>query len=341
MPELPDILIYQEALTRRLLGQVLRRVSIVGPALLETHDPPITAAEGRCVTGVERLGKRLVLVLESDLFLVLHLMIAGRLRWDERGGRTPAKVGLASFRFDHGALHLVEASAQKRARLHLVSGRSALLALGGRGRSVFAVEAPEFLKLLQQRSRTLKRALTDPECLDGIGNAYSDEILHAARLAPTSLTGRLDLEGAERLLRASRSVLTEWTDRLRAATGDGFPSKVTAFREGMAVHGRYGKPCPVCSATVERIVRGEHETNYCPGCQTKGRLLADRTLSRLDRGVRPATAAEKAERMARHRRLLAEPLPPDRARGDPTRTETPPPSRRRRRVSDPPSGNAG
>jgi formamidopyrimidine-DNA glycosylase len=301
MPELPDITVYVEHLERRLGGAVLERVRVAGLNLLRTVEPPLAAASGRRVTGVARMGKRIVVALDDGLALVLHLMIAGRLRWAERGAPVPRRAGLAAFDFDRGTLLLTEAGTRQRAALHLVRGTVALAALDPGGLEVLACDGAAFAERLRAGEHTLKRALTDPRAFSGIGNAYSDEILHRARLSPFRRTGRLDDAEVERLFRACRDVLTEWTERLRTAAGDAFPSRVTAFRDAMAVHGRHGKPCPVCGAPVQRIVYAENEANYCAVCQTGGRLLADRALSRLLRGDWPRTLEELEEQRARRR----------------------------------------
>jgi formamidopyrimidine-DNA glycosylase len=283
VPELPDITIYVEALEARVVGQPIEHVRVASPFLVRTYDPPIRSVEGRPVRSVSRLGKRIVFRLagDGDLALVLHLMIAGRLHWRPAGAKVPGKVGLAAFDFPNGTLLFTEASTKKRAALHLVGGAGALLALDRGGLDVLGSTGDEFAATLRSESHTLKRALTDPTLFDGIGNAYSDEILHRARLSPLKLTRRLTDEEVTRLQRAAIDTLSEWIARLRAEAGDGFPEKVTAFRPDMAVHGRFGKPCPVCGTPVQRLVYAESEANYCPTCQTNGRLLADRALSRL------------------------------------------------------------
>jgi len=281
VPELPDVTIYVEALERHLRGETLRQVRIAGPSLLRSVEPPVAAAAGRRLLAARRLGKRVVLGLEGDLFLVLHLMIGGRLRWRPPGAKLAGRTGLAAFDFDRGTLLLTEASTKKRAALHLVEGEEALAAHDPGGLEVLEADLGTFAARLRSRSHTLKRALTDSQLFSGIGNAYSDEILHRARLSPVTLSGRLDDAETARLFEACRETLRDWTSRLRAELGDGFPEKVTAFREGMAVHGRYRKPCPDCGAPVQRIRYAESETNYCAPCQTGGRLLADRALSRL------------------------------------------------------------
>jgi len=281
VPELPDVTVYVECLAARCVGQPLERIRVLGVSLLRSVDPPISAAEGRRVLGVRRLGKRIVFELEGDLFLIFHLMIAGRFRWRERGARAPGKNGMATLDFPTGTLILTEASTQKRASLHLVRGEAALAEHDPGGLEVLEASLDEFRSRLLTENRTLKRALTDPHILSGIGNAYSDEILHRARLSPVTLTSRLSEEELARLYAATRESLELWTARLRGQTGAGFPEKVTAFRPEMAVHGRYGKPCPDCGAPVQRIVYAANETNYCARCQTGGKLLADRALSQL------------------------------------------------------------
>jgi formamidopyrimidine-DNA glycosylase len=281
VPELPDIVVYLEALQPRVAGDTLERIRIRHPFLLRSTDPAPAEAEGRRVTGLRRLGKRVVIALEGDLFLVLHLMIAGRLHWKPRGAKPPGRVGLAAFEFSRGTLTLTEAGTRRRAMLHVVRGEAGLAAHDPGGVEVLETSVEEFTRSLHRERHTLKRALTDPRLFSGIGNAYSDEILHAARLSPFRMTDSLDAGEAGRLFEACRAVLTRWIDRLRAETGAGFPEKVTAFREGMAVHGRHRLPCPACGAPVQRIVHAENESNYCPGCQTGGRVLMDRSLSRL------------------------------------------------------------
>jgi len=281
MPELPDIVVYIENLESRIQGRTLERIRILNPFVLRTAIPPISAAEGRKVAGLRRLGKRIVIGLEGSLFLVLHLMVAGRLRWFEGKTRLPGKIALAAFDFDSGTLVFTEAGTKRRASIHLVQGEAAVNALHAGGMEVLESAQAAFSQRFKAENHTLKRALTDPHIFSGIGNAYSDEILHRAKLSPIALTGTLSDEEVSRLFEATRSVLAEWTDRLRKEAGGGFPEKVTAFRDGMAVHGRYGKPCPVCGSPVQRIVYADNETNYCARCQTGGRILADRALSRL------------------------------------------------------------
>jgi formamidopyrimidine-DNA glycosylase len=281
VPELPDITVYVEQAAARLAGQVLRKLRIASPFVLRTALPPIGSVEGRRVTGVERLGKRIVLSLEGDLFVVVHLMVAGRLLWKPPGGKAQGRGVLASFEFDAGSMCLIEAGTRRRASIHVVEGRPALRAMDPGGLDVLSCNLPTFAERLQLESHTLKRALTDPRLFSGIGNAYSDEILHRARLSPLALTRTLDPDGVQRLFGAARSVLAEWTERLRAEAAGRWPQQVTAFRAGMAVHGRHGEPCPDCGTPVQRIVYADNECNYCARCQTGGRLLADRALSRL------------------------------------------------------------
>jgi formamidopyrimidine-DNA glycosylase len=275
LPELPDIAVYLESLERRILGARLVRIRLLNPFLLRTALPPITSAEGRKVVALRRLGKRIVLALEGELFLVIHLMIAGRLQWDSK------RKGLAVFEFDRGNLTLTEAGTRRRASLHLIQGEAALAAMDPGGIDVFSSSVLLFGEKLKLENHTVKRALTDPHLFSGIGNAYSDEILHRARLSPFAHTKDLSDDEVARLHGSTREILEEWTERLRRQTGEGFPEKVTAFREEMAVHGRFGKPCPVCGSPVQRIVYAENETNYCARCQTGGKILADRALSRL------------------------------------------------------------
>jgi len=295
MPELPDIQVYLDALAARVAGQPLERVRLASPFVLRSVDPPIAAVEGRTVAGLRRLGKRIVLDMGDQLFLVLHLMIAGRLRWEPRGKAVPKRLGLAAFDFPEGTLLLTEAGTRKRAALHVVRGEAALAAHDRGGLEVLDAELGAFRAAVTRENHTLKRALTDPRLLSGIGNAYSDEILHRARLSPLKLTSRLTDEEIARLYGAVRDTLADWIARLRAETGDGFPVKVTAFRDGMAVHGRYGRPCPDCGTPVQRIVYADNECNYCPTCQTGGKLLADRGLSRLLREDWPRSLDELEE----------------------------------------------
>ena len=299
MPELPDVSVYVECLKPRVVHQPLERARVKSVFLVRTVKPPLQQAEGKRVTGVERLGKRVVLALEDDIFLVFHLMIAGRFRWGAAGAGIQGRIGLAAFDFPTGTLLLTEASSRKRVSLHVLMGRDALTRHDPGGIDVFAATSAQFAEALARGNHTLKRALTDPRLFSGIGNAYSDEILHRARLSPLALTSRLSAEEAERLREAVVKTLRDWTARLRAEAGDGFPEKVTAFREGMAVHGKFGQPCPDCGAPVQRIVYAGNETNYCARCQTGGRLLADRALSRLMKDDWPRTLAEWEEMYAR------------------------------------------
>ena len=298
MPELPDVTVYLEALEPRVLGQPIEGIRVRGPALVRTADPPLREASGRRVIALRRQGKRLVFVLEGGLFLVLHLMIAGRLHWRDRGAPVPGRVGLAALDFPTGTLVLTEASPKKRAQLWLFRDEVALRTLDRGGIDPLSATLEQFAEALQRESHTLKRALTDPRLFSGIGNAYSDEILHAARLSPVALTRKLSAEELGRLYEATGGVLRTWVERLREQAGAGFPEKVTAFREGMAVHGRYRKPCPVCGSPVQRIVHADNETNYCPTCQTGGRLLADRSLSRLLKEDWPRSLEEMEETRA-------------------------------------------
>jgi formamidopyrimidine-DNA glycosylase len=298
MPELPDLEVYRRALERRLVGEPLERLRIVSPFVLRSVDPPAAEVVGRRVEAVTRLGKRLALRLEDERALVMHLMIAGRLRWLLPGGKPPGRITLAAADFPRGTLVLTEASGKKRAWIRLVRGAAALAELDPGGVEPLAVEPMQLRAALARENRTLKRALTDPRLVAGIGNAYSDEILHAARLSPLARTGQLDEGEWQRLVAAIRSTLSAWTATLAAEAGDRFPEKVTAFRPGMAVHGRFGRPCPECAAPVQRLVYAENEANYCPGCQTGGRLLADRALSRLLGGDWPKTLEELEERKA-------------------------------------------
>jgi formamidopyrimidine-DNA glycosylase len=293
---LPDITIYLEALQPRVIDQPLERARVASLFLVRSVDPPLAEFAGKRVLALRRLGKRIVLCFESDLYLVFHLMIAGRFRWREPGAKVPAKLGLAAFDFPTGTLLLTEAGSKKRASLHCIRGRAALDPFERGGIEVLDASLDEFRAALISESHTLKRALTDPGLLSGIGNAYSDEILHRARLSPFKLTRQLDDEEVECLYQATRDTLQEWIERLRVEVGDGFPEKVTAFRPEMAVHGRYRQPCPVCATPIQRIVYAENECNYCPHCQTGGRLLADRALSRLLRGDWPRTLEELEQR---------------------------------------------
>jgi formamidopyrimidine-DNA glycosylase len=280
MPELPDITVYVERLDAKVRGDTLKRIRILNPFLLRTAVPPISSAEGKKVLGIERLGKRIVLALEGGLFLVIHLMIAGRLRWLAAGAKPPGKISLATFEFEGGTLVLTEAGSKRRASVHLLPDRAALEAMDPGGIDVFTSDLAAFAERLKAENHTLKRSLTNPRLFSGIGNAYSDEILHRARLSPVMLTRSMDDEAIQRLFDATRAVMSDWTALLRDEAGD-WPDKVTAFHPKMAVHGRYGLPCPVCESPVQRIVHADNETNYCARCQTGGKLLADRALSRL------------------------------------------------------------
>jgi formamidopyrimidine-DNA glycosylase len=296
MPELPDIEVYLEALRTRILGLPLEQARLGSPFLLRTVDPPLSSLTGRRVEELRRLGKRIVFGFEEERFLVLHLMITGRLHWKPRGAKVPGKIGLAAFDFPAGTLTLTEAGSKKRASLHLVVGEEALAAFDPGGLEVLTADLDAFRAALGKENHTLKRALTDPHLLSGIGNSYSDEILHRAKLSPFQLTRNLTPEETTTLFQACRDVLAEWTERLRAEAGGGFPDKVTAFHPQMAVHGRFGKPCPVCGTPVQRLVYADSESNYCPACQTGGRLLADRALSQLLKGDWPKTLEELESR---------------------------------------------
>ena len=301
MPELPDITVYLDALAPRVLGRVLERVQLVNPFVLRSVDPPLAACHGRRVTALRRIGKRIVLALEDELFLVVHLMIAGRLQWRDGTARLARRRTLAAFDFDPGTLILTEAGAKRRASLHLVRGEPALAAFDRGGLEVLEAGADAFAARLRSENHTVKRALADPRLFSGIGNAYSDEILHRARLSPLALTSRLDDAQVARLFAATRTTLLDWITTLRAEAGDAFPAKVTAFREGMAVHGRYRLPCPACGEPVQRIRYADNETNYCARCQTGGRLLADRGLSRLLKDDWPRSLEELDELVNEHR----------------------------------------
>ena len=292
MPELPDVTVYVEALERRLVGHRLEQIRLNSPFVLRTVTPALAEAHGRRVAGVRRLGKRIVIALEGEIFLVLHLMIAGRLRWLPGGTKPPARITLATFAFDDGVLAFTEAGTRKRASLHLVQGAAALAEFDRGGVELDDIDAAAFAARLTQENHTLKRALTDPGLFSGIGNAYSDEILHRARLSPLALTHKLSAEEISGLFDSAKAVLHEWTDRLRREAGENFPEGVTAFRPQMAVHGRFGKPCPDCGAAVQRIVYADNETNYCANCQTRGTVLADRALSRLLKASWPRSIDE-------------------------------------------------
>jgi formamidopyrimidine-DNA glycosylase len=292
VPELPDIEVYVDHLRRRVVGEPLQSVRVASPFLVRSFDPPIAQAQGRTVLGVGRMGKRIVFDLDGGLHLVLHLMIAGRLRWRDRGAKIPGKVGLAAFDFPKGTLVLTEASSKKRASLHLVRGRDGLRELDPGGIEPLECDVAAFANALRRENHTVKRSLTDPHLFSGIGNAYSDEILWRARMSPVRLTSALDDEEVARLHAATQATLREWTERLARASPDAFPEEVTAFRDEMAVHGKFRQPCPACGSPVQRIAYAENEANYCARCQTGGKLLADRSLSRLMRGDWPKTLDE-------------------------------------------------
>ncbi len=296
MPELPDVTIYLEALDARIRGARLERMRLANPFVLRSVDPAPTDVAGHTVIGLRRLGKRIVIGLDGDLFVLIHLMIAGRLHWKEAGAKLPGKIGLAALDFSTGAVTLTEAGSKRRAAIHLVRGEGALAAHDPGGLELFGADLAEFRATLTRESHTLKRALTDPRILSGVGNAYSDEILHRARLSPVRMTRQLSEEETARLFVAAKTTLVDWIERLRREAGGEFPEGVTAFRPDMAVHGRYGKPCPDCGAPVQRIVHADNETNYCARCQTAGRLLADRALSRLLRKDWPRTLEELEDR---------------------------------------------
>ena len=289
MPELPDVEVYVDCLRQRIVGRTCERIRLVNPFVLRSVSPPLDAADGQTVTAVDRLGKQIVLSMTGDLFIVIHLMIAGRLRWRATGLKIPKKLGVAAFDFSHGRLLLTEAGSTRRASIHLVKGRAGLHAHDRGGLEVIDADPDAFQAALQRENHTLKRALTDPRLFSGIGNAYSDEILHAARLSPFALTQKLKDDEVERLFAATRETLTRWVAQLRAEVGEGFPEKVTAFRPGMAVHGQFRRPCPVCGSSVQRIVYATTEANYCAQCQTGGKVFADRALSRLLKNDWPRT----------------------------------------------------
>ncbi len=301
MPELPDITLYLHALRPRLVGHRLERVRLATPFLLRSIAPPLDSFHGLRVVALHRLGKRIVLEFEGDRFLIIHLMIAGRFRWKDKGAAVPGKVGLAALDFDNGMLLLTEAGARKQASLHAVDGRAGLAEHDRGGLEVLEATCHQFAEALRRESHTLKRALTDPRLFSGIGNAYSDEILHAAKLSPMQLTQKLSDEQVTGLFHATQETLREWTARLVEETGDRFPEKVTAFRPGMAVHGRYGQPCPRCGSPVQRIAYAANEANYCAPCQTGGKLLADRALSRLLKDDWPRSLEELEQHKAMRR----------------------------------------
>ena len=302
MPELPDVELYLSALRARIVGHQLQRIRLATPFLLRSVEPALETTVGRTVAGVRRIGKRIVWELDGEFFLVFHLMIAGRFKWRDRGALVPKRLGLAAFDFAAGTLLVTEAATRKRASLHVVLGEAPLAAFDPGGLDVMTSTLDAFSRILQKENHTLKRSLTDPHLFSGIGNAYSDEILHRAKLSPFKLTRQLTANDTRALHVAAVETLAEWTARLQADAGDNFPDKVTAFHEGMAVHGRFGKPCPRCGTAVQRIVHGEHEVNYCPACQTDGRLLADRALSKLLKDDWPRTLDE----LERRRQKLAE-----------------------------------
>jgi formamidopyrimidine-DNA glycosylase len=326
MPELPDVTVYVERLGALAIGQPLEAIRIASPFVLRTVSPSPGELRGAAVTSVERLGKRIVIGVAGERFIVIHLMIAGRLRWKPRGERLPAKVGLAAFDFPTGTLVFTEASPRKRASIHLVAGRAGLAEFDRGGLDAQAATTAAFGARLRSERHTVKRALTDPTLFDGIGNSYSDEILHAARLSPFRMTSSISDDEIAALHRACIATLTEWTGRLRAEVGDGFPDKVTAFRPEMAVHGKYGEPCPVCGTKVQRIVYADNEANYCPTCQTEGRLLADRSLSRLLKEDWPRSLEEleerKAQRVAPAAPVAPPPTPPPAPRSPPARRKS-------------------
>jgi formamidopyrimidine-DNA glycosylase len=296
MPELPDVLLYLHALKPRVVGHLIERIRLASPFLLRSIEPPLTAFEGRRILALRRLGKRIVFDVEGELFLVFHLMIAGRFRWKDPGAKIPGKLGLMAIDFEHGTLLMTEAGTRKQASLHAMSGLAALAQHDPGGLEVLEASLGPFRDALRKENHTLKRALTDPHLFSGIGNAYSDEILHAARLSPFKLTSALDDDEVRRLHEATRATLSKWIVDLQEEAGADFPEKVTAFRPGMAVHGRYGQPCPDCGSPVQRVVYAANEANYCATCQTGGRLLADRSLSRLLREDWPRTLEELERR---------------------------------------------
>jgi formamidopyrimidine-DNA glycosylase len=310
MPELPDVTVYLEALAARVGGARLERIRFANPFVLRSVDPAPAEVTGRVVTGVRRLGKRIVLALEGELFVLIHLMIAGRLHWKDAGAKLPGKIGLAALDFSTGTVTLTEAGSKRRAAIHLVRGEAALAAHDPGGLELWEADAAAFRDAITRESHTLKRTLTDPRILSGIGNAYSDEILHRARLSPVRMTRQLSEDESARLFEAAKATLADWIERLRREAGGAFPEGVTAFRPDMAVHGRYGRPCPDCGAPVQRIVHAENETNYCARCQTAGRLLADRALSRLLHQDWPRTLEEMEERRPAGAAELTTPAPP-------------------------------
>ncbi|HEX3761110.1 MAG TPA: DNA-formamidopyrimidine glycosylase family protein [Kofleriaceae bacterium] len=337
MPELPDVTVYVERLGALAIGQPLEAIRIASPFVLRTVSPSPGELRGASVASVERMGKRIVIGVAGDRFIVIHLMIAGRLRWKPRGERLPAKVGLAAFDFPTGTLVFTEASPKKRASIHLVAGRAGLAEFDRGGLDVMTATAATFGARLRSERHTVKRALTDPTLFDGIGNAYSDEILHAARLSPFRMTSSISDDEIATLHRACITTLTTWTQLLRDEVGGGFPDKVTAFRPEMAVHGKYGQPCPVCGTKVQRIVYADNEANYCPTCQTEGRLLADRSLSRLLKEDWPRSLEELEERKAQ-RIAPATPAPaaPTTTASSAPPASVPAPPRSRRKAAEKP-----
>ncbi len=296
MPELPDVTVYVESLIPRIVGQTIEAIRLASPFVVRTVTPPIGSLRGKRVVGVRRLAKRVVLEFEDDIFLAIHLMISGRLHWRARGAKAPGKIGLAMFDFAEGTLVLTEASSKKRAAIHVVRGEDALRALDRGGLEVMDASLEDFQSVVRSENHTIKRTMTDPRLFSAIGNAYSDEILHRAHLSPIRLTQKMTDAEIERLYLATRETLREWIERLRGEATSHFPERVTAFRPEMSVHGRYGLPCPVCGDPIQRIVYAENECNYCPGCQTEGRLLADRSLSRLLKGDWPRSLEELEDR---------------------------------------------
>jgi formamidopyrimidine-DNA glycosylase len=293
MPEYPDVTVYLESLEKRIVDQILENLRLASPFLLRTVEPPVSEIKGKRVLGLRRIGKRIVIELEEELFLVIHLMIAGRFRWNaKKAAPVPGRIGLAAFDFSSGTLLLTEAGTKKRASLHLARGEAALAVHDRGGIELFECTLEQFSEALTRENHTLKRSLTDPFLFSGIGNAYSDEILHRARLSPMKLTQKLSEEEIARLFEMTKETLLDWTDRLRKEAGDGFPENVTAFRPEMAVHGKYKEPCPVCGTKIQRVIFAENEMNYCPRCQNEGRLLADRSLSRLLKKDWPKTIDE-------------------------------------------------
>lgn len=307
MPELPDIELYLYALRPRIVGQRLQKIRLASPFLVRSFEPPLQHADGKLIRGVRRLGKRVVWEMEDDLFLIIHLMIAGRFQWKAAGAKVPGKVGLAAFDFPNGTLILTEAGSKRRASLYLVKGERVLAEHDPGGIDVLTSSMSDFASALTGENHTLKRALTDPHVFSGVGNAYSDEILHAAKLSPMQLTGKMTPEQIANLHAQTIAVLIKWRDELIAETGDGFPEKVTAFRDGMAAHGRYGKPCSVCGTPIQRIQYAANEANYCPTCQTGGKLLADRGLSRLLKGDWPKSLDELDRRLGDQKNVFLKP----------------------------------